>query len=81
MDTLPDPGSNTPTAPLLLRINEAARLLSISRAMVYTIISRGDIATVKYGGNTRIPAAEISRWIAAYTVPRAAAKDDHDHAA
>ena len=70
MDTISSSEPKLPPTPLLLRINEAARLLSISRAMLYTLINRGEIDTVKCGAATRIPAAEIPRWITAHTVRR-----------
>lgn len=72
MDTTLSTDPGTPTAPLLLRVTEVARLLGFCRATIYTMIARGDIAAVKYGNVTRIPAAEIPRWIEAHTVERTA---------
>lgn len=56
-------------APLLLRVTEAARLLGFSRATLYKMIARKEITVVKYHAASRIPAAEITRWITAHTVP------------
>jgi excisionase family DNA binding protein len=63
------PSNPDPPIPLLLRVTEAARLLGFSRATLYTMIACGDLTVVRYNTTTRIPAAEITRWIAAYTVP------------
>jgi excisionase family DNA binding protein len=79
MDT---PTTTDPIAsdgPLLLRINEAARLLGFSRATLYKMIDRKDITVVKYNTTSRVPAAELTRWIAAHTVPYEEAPPDDKH--
>jgi excisionase family DNA binding protein len=58
-----------PNTALLLRVSEAARLLGFSRATLYKMIARGDITVVRYHTTTRVPAAEIARWIEDHTVP------------
>ena len=57
----------TPVAvpPALLRIDEVADRLAISRATIYRLIRRGAIPTVHIGSSVRIPAAELDRWLRA----------------
>lgn len=40
---------------------EAARLLSISRSTLYTLIARDELHVVKIGTRTIVPATEIDR--------------------
>lgn len=58
---------HTPAQPLLVRIEEAARLLCLGRSTVYEMIYKGDIASVKYGSARRIPLAAIEQWIREHT--------------
>ena len=53
---------------LLLRIDAAADRLSISRATLYRMIQRGEIATIRIGSAVRIPVTALDRWLAAQTV-------------
>jgi excisionase family DNA binding protein len=48
---------------LLYPIPEAARLVALSRATLYKVISRGDIRTVRIGGSVRIKAEELRRFV------------------
>jgi excisionase family DNA binding protein len=50
-----------PPVKKLLRVEEAAELLSVSRAHVYSLIRSGDIRSVKLGKARRISQAEIDR--------------------
>jgi excisionase family DNA binding protein len=52
---------------LLLRIDAAADRLSISRATLYRMIQRGEIATIRIGSAVRIPVSALDRWLAAQT--------------
>lgn len=54
---------------LLLRIEEAAALLSLSRAKLYVLISRGEIPAVRIGGSTRIDRSDLQVWIAEHKDP------------
>jgi len=48
----------------LLRPLEAAKVLGCSRATVYSLVSSGDLPSVRLGGTTiRIPAAAIEKLI------------------
>ena len=49
--------------PLLLRIDEVADRLAISRATTYRLIQRGVIPTVHIGSAVRIPAEALDRWL------------------
>lgn len=44
-----------PGAPILLRGQEAARLLSVSRSTVYQLIAAGEVPVVRLGGMVRVP--------------------------
>ncbi len=48
---------------LLLRPEEGARALGVSRARIYEMLARGDIRSIKIGRSRRIPVAEIKNWI------------------
>jgi excisionase family DNA binding protein len=48
---------------LLVRVEEAARLLSISRAALYPLLSR-EIPVVRIGRSVRVPRVELEKYIA-----------------
>jgi excisionase family DNA binding protein len=48
---------------LLLSIPEAADTLAMSRASLYRLIGRGEIAVIKIGRMTRLETAELERYI------------------
>lgn len=50
--------------PLLLRVEEAARLLSISRSMAWELVARGDLTSVKINNSRRIPRRELEAYVA-----------------
>lgn len=47
---------------LLYRAEDAARLLSLSRAKVYELIARGELRCVHVGRAMRIPRQELERF-------------------
>jgi excisionase family DNA binding protein len=49
--------------PLLVSTRDAAKLLSISERMLYTITSSGHIGRVKVGARTLYPVAELRRYV------------------
>jgi excisionase family DNA binding protein len=49
------PPSSEPGAPILLRVSEAARLLSISRSTMYQLTASGKVPVVRLGGTVRVP--------------------------
>jgi excisionase family DNA binding protein len=48
---------------MLLRVEDAARLVDISRSHAYCLISAGTWPTVRMGRSVRIPAAWLQRWV------------------
>lgn len=51
----------------LLTAMEVARRLRVSRAMVYSLVARGDLPSVRIGTAVRIPADGLEAFIAAHT--------------
>lgn len=49
--------------PKAFRVNDALRLLSISRSHLYGLVMKGKLRIVKVGNRTLIPATEIERLI------------------
>jgi len=56
--------ADTPAAKLLLKVEEAAQLLSLSRKTLYDLMSRGELASLKIGGSRRIPLTALHAFIA-----------------
>lgn len=52
------------TAPLLLRPEDVAVALNVSRTRVYELIRRGDIVSVKIGKVRRITPAALESYVA-----------------
>ena len=44
---------------LLLTVNEAARLLRLSRAFTYELVNRGDLPAVRFGRRVLVPRAAL----------------------
>ncbi len=63
---------------LLLKACDVAEALGISRSKVYRLMASGDLPTVRVGGQARVPAEGLKRWVevklraASGTVPTAA---------
>jgi excisionase family DNA binding protein len=60
------PHQNPPTTqsePLLVRVEEAARLLSLSRSTIYEMMDRGELPSVRCGAARRIPMAALRAWV------------------
>jgi excisionase family DNA binding protein len=51
--------------PLLVRVEDAARILSLSRSKVYEMLDRGELPSVRAGSARRIPLAALHAWVAA----------------
>lgn len=47
--------------PLFLRVDEAARLLSISRSKAYALIAAGDLPHVRIGSSIRVPTEALKK--------------------
>ena len=50
-------------APALLRVEEAARRLGLSRSKVYLLVSTGEIPSVTIGRSRRVRSVDLERWI------------------
>jgi excisionase family DNA binding protein len=59
----PDP----PVEPLLIRVEEAARMLSLSRSTIYEMLDAGELPSVRRGVARRIPLAALRAWVAERT--------------
>ena len=57
------PVTNSCEEPLCLRIEEAARLLGISRSKAYQLVATGDISSVEIGGLRRVPRAALEAMV------------------
>jgi excisionase family DNA binding protein len=55
--------SHTHIEPLLVRVEEAARILSFSRSLIYQMLDRGELPSVRCGTARRIPLAVLHAWI------------------
>lgn len=50
--------------PILLRFDEAARLLRISRSRLYEMVARGEVpGVVTFGRSRRISRVALERWV------------------
>jgi excisionase family DNA binding protein len=52
-----------PIEPLLVRVEEAARILSLSRSTIYEMLERGELPSVRCGAARRIPMATLRAWV------------------
>jgi excisionase family DNA binding protein len=58
---------------LLLRPNEAADAMGVSRSKAYALISSGAIPSIRIGGSVRVPVDALRTWIEVQLRERAAA--------
>ena len=56
--------TDAPATKLLLKVEEAAQMLSLSRKTLYDLMHRGDLASLKIGGSRRIPLTALHDFIA-----------------
>ena len=50
--------------PWLLRVEDVAELLGVSRSTVYNLINTGQLPTVRIAGCRRIPMDALRAWVA-----------------
>lgn len=50
--------------PLLLTVEQAAKLLQVGRCLVYSLISQGKLPHVRLGRVIRVPRFGLEQWIA-----------------
>ena len=48
-----------PPEPLCVRINDAARMLSLGRTKLYELIAAGEVETIRIGKSTRVTTDSI----------------------
>ena len=48
---------------VLLRMDEAANAIAVSRSHLGRLVARGEIPTVRVGRSRRVPADELQRWV------------------
>ena len=58
--------------PLLLRAEEAAKLLSLGRSTVFQMLAAGELPAVRVGRAVRVPRAALERWVREQTEERSA---------
>ncbi len=49
--------------PLLLRAEEAAKLLSLGRSKVFEMLASGELPAVRIGRAVRVPRTALERWV------------------
>lgn len=54
---------NASPEPLVFRINDACRALSLGRSTLYKLIAEGKLRSINIAGRTLIPRTEIERLI------------------
>lgn len=50
-------------APAMLRIEEVARRIGLSRSKTYSLITTGELPSVSIGRSRRVRSADLDRWI------------------
>jgi excisionase family DNA binding protein len=48
---------------LLLRPEEGAEAIGVSRARFYELLAAGTIKSIKIGRSRRVPVSELTRWV------------------
>lgn len=51
------------TSNALMRIEEVAQMLGISRARAYTMAANGELPCVRIGRSRRVPVRQLEAWI------------------
>lgn len=63
------PQSGQTTQRLLVRVEEAAEMLSLSRSQVYEMLRRGELRGTPQGGPRRVLLASVYEWVDRMTTP------------
>jgi excisionase family DNA binding protein len=59
-----EPERATAARTLLLTVDEVATTLQLGRTLIYDLLRRGDLASIKIGNRRRIPAAALDAFVA-----------------
>ena len=70
--------SAAPVLEPLMSVEDVADCLRVSERSVFRLLERGELATIKVGGLTRIEPAELRRFIADQRREPAAAETEKD---
>ena len=49
--------------PLLLRAEEAARLVSLGRSTIFKLLASGELPAVRVGRSVRVRRVDLERWV------------------
>ena len=49
--------------PLLLKVEAAAKLLSLGRTKMYELIAAGDVPIIRLGRSVRVPTESLRQWV------------------
>ena len=49
--------------PMLLKVEAAAKLLSLGRTKTYALIAAGELPVIRVGRAVRVPVASLHQWI------------------
>jgi excisionase family DNA binding protein len=49
--------------PLLISVEQAARLLGLSRGKAYELAARGDLPVVRFGKSVRVHRDRLAAWV------------------
>jgi len=55
------------STPLLVRVEEAARILSLGRSTVYELMASGELPSITIGTARRIPLVALQEWVTGRT--------------
>lgn len=55
--------TETMREPALLRVEEAARRIGLSRSKTYALVLAGELPSVSIGRSRRVRTADLERWI------------------
>jgi excisionase family DNA binding protein len=58
------------STPLLVRVEEAARILSLGRSKIYELLGSGELSSVKCGKARRIPLTALVQWVDNHSIPK-----------
>jgi len=61
LSTMATTDTNNPK--LLLRVSEAAELLSVARSKAYLMVQTGELPSVRLGKSVRIPVAALNAYV------------------
>ncbi len=49
--------------PMLLKVEAAAKLLSLGRTKTYALIASGELPVIRVGRAVRVPVAALHQWV------------------